>query len=88
MMAGIISRAASAQAYPSRPIVMIVPIAADSSADVSGRLVAERMGAALGQLIIIEKRAWGRRHHWRRPCRSRHGPMAIRSSLDFKARMF
>jgi tripartite-type tricarboxylate transporter receptor subunit TctC len=33
---------------------MIVPIAAGSSSDVVGRLVAERMGTALGQPIIIE----------------------------------
>jgi tripartite-type tricarboxylate transporter receptor subunit TctC len=49
-----VSRVAWAQAYPSRPITMIVPIAAGSAADVSGRLVAERMGTALGQPIIIE----------------------------------
>ena len=34
----IISRVASAQAYPSRPITMIVPIAAGSSSDVGGAL--------------------------------------------------
>jgi tripartite-type tricarboxylate transporter receptor subunit TctC len=50
----VISRVASAQAYPARPITMIVPIAAGSSSDVVGRLVAERMGTALGQPIIIE----------------------------------
>ena len=50
----VISRVATAQAYPSRPITMIVPIAAGSSLDVVGRLVAERMGTALGQPIIIE----------------------------------
>jgi tripartite-type tricarboxylate transporter receptor subunit TctC len=49
-----VSRLAWAQAYPARPITMIVPIAAGSSSDVVGRLVAERMGAALGQRIIIE----------------------------------
>src|SRR6516164_2533401 len=49
-----VSRVAWAQAYPTRPITMIVPIAAGSPADVSGRLVAERMGTALGQPIIIE----------------------------------
>ena len=48
------SRVARAQAYPARPITMIVPIAAGSSSDVSGRLVAERMGTALGQPIIVE----------------------------------
>jgi tripartite-type tricarboxylate transporter receptor subunit TctC len=50
----VISRVATAQAYPTHPITMIVPIAAGSPADVLGRLVAERMGTALGQLIIIE----------------------------------
>jgi tripartite-type tricarboxylate transporter receptor subunit TctC len=50
----VISRAASAQAYPTRPITMIVPIAAGSSADVSGRLVAEGMGTALGQPLVVE----------------------------------
>ena len=50
----VISRIASAQAFPARPITMIVPFAAGGSADVSGRLVAQRMGTALGQSIIIE----------------------------------
>jgi tripartite-type tricarboxylate transporter receptor subunit TctC len=49
-----VSRTAWAQVYPSRPITMIVPIAAGSSSDVVGRLVAERMGRALGQSIIAE----------------------------------
>jgi len=49
-----LSRIARAQAYPSRPITMIVPLAAGSSLDVVARLVAERMGTALGQPIIIE----------------------------------
>jgi tripartite-type tricarboxylate transporter receptor subunit TctC len=49
-----VSRVAWAQAYPTRPITMIVPIAAGSSSDVSGRLVAERMGTALGQPIVVE----------------------------------
>jgi tripartite-type tricarboxylate transporter receptor subunit TctC len=45
---------AQAQAYPTRPITMIVPIGAGSSSDVVGRVVAERMGTSLGQPIIIE----------------------------------
>jgi tripartite-type tricarboxylate transporter receptor subunit TctC len=49
-----VSRVAWAQAYPSRPITMIVPFAAGSSSDVVGRLVAERMGTVLGQPIVIE----------------------------------
>jgi tripartite-type tricarboxylate transporter receptor subunit TctC len=49
-----VSRIAGAQTYPTRPITMIVPLAAGSSTDVSARLVAERMGRALSQQIIIE----------------------------------
>jgi tripartite-type tricarboxylate transporter receptor subunit TctC len=45
---------ARAQTYPSRPITMIIPIAAGSSADVFGRLIAERMTKSLGEPIIIE----------------------------------
>ena len=48
------SRIAVAQAYPTRPITMIVPIAAGSSLDVFGRVIAERMAKSLGQPIIIE----------------------------------
>jgi tripartite-type tricarboxylate transporter receptor subunit TctC len=49
-----VSRVAWAQAYPSRPVTMIVPLGAGSSGDAVGRLVAERMGRALGQSIIVE----------------------------------
>ena len=49
-----VSRDASAQTYPSRPITMIVPFSAGSTADVVGRVVAERMRRSLGQPIIIE----------------------------------
>jgi tripartite-type tricarboxylate transporter receptor subunit TctC len=49
-----VSRVASAQTYPMRPITMIVPLAAGGPADVVARLIAERMRGALGQPIIIE----------------------------------
>jgi tripartite-type tricarboxylate transporter receptor subunit TctC len=49
-----ISRIARAQAYPTRPITMIVPLAAGSSVDVIARALAERMRGSLGQPIIIE----------------------------------
>jgi tripartite-type tricarboxylate transporter receptor subunit TctC len=48
------SQAAKAQTYPSRPITMIVPVAAGSSTDVIARVLAERMKGALGQPVIIE----------------------------------
>lgn len=46
--------AAAADAYPSRPITMIVPFAAGGPTDVVGRLLAERMGRALGQNVVVE----------------------------------
>src|SRR5215831_19424249 len=49
-----ISRFAWAQAYPSRPITMIVPFPPGGLADVIGRIAAEGMRASLGQSIIIE----------------------------------
>src|SRR5262245_47865519 len=49
-----VSRLASAQSYPSRPITMIVPFPPGGLTDVVGRLVAEGMRQALGQTIVIE----------------------------------
>jgi tripartite-type tricarboxylate transporter receptor subunit TctC len=46
--------AACAQDYPKRPITMIVPFAAGGTSDVIARTVAEQMGTALGQTIVIE----------------------------------
>ena len=45
---------ASAQNFPDHPITMIVPFAAGGSSDVIARTVADQMGQALGQTIIIE----------------------------------
>jgi len=49
-----VSRMASAQAYPTRPITMIGPYAAGGSTDVIGRVLGERMRASLGQPVIME----------------------------------
>jgi tripartite-type tricarboxylate transporter receptor subunit TctC len=49
-----VSRMARAQAYPSRPITMIVPYFGKGPADRLARPLAERMSAALGQPVTIE----------------------------------
>jgi tripartite-type tricarboxylate transporter receptor subunit TctC len=49
-----VSRVATAQAYPMRPITMIVPQAPGGATDIVGRIFAERMTGSLGQPIIIE----------------------------------
>jgi tripartite-type tricarboxylate transporter receptor subunit TctC len=48
------TRVATAQAYPSRSITMVVSAAAGGPVDVAARIIAERMGTSLGQSIIIE----------------------------------
>ena len=49
-----VSHIAWAQAYPTRPITMIVPFAPGGISDVMGRMMAEPLRAILGQPIIIE----------------------------------
>jgi tripartite-type tricarboxylate transporter receptor subunit TctC len=41
-------------AYPNRPIRVVMPLAAGSAVDVMVRVVAERMGELLGQRLVIE----------------------------------
>ena len=48
--------AAGAQAYPSRPITLIVPYPPGGGVDAMGRLVAQKLSLALGQQFIIENR--------------------------------
>jgi tripartite-type tricarboxylate transporter receptor subunit TctC len=50
----LLPRAASAQAYPSRTITMVVPVPAGGAMDTNARLVASGMSAALGQTVVIE----------------------------------
>lgn len=50
----IASSPVAAQAYPSRPIAMIVTASAGGPTDAIGRILAERMGGLLGQTILID----------------------------------
>jgi tripartite-type tricarboxylate transporter receptor subunit TctC len=45
---------ALAQTYPNRPVTMIIPFAAGGPTDVLGRLVAQKMGEALGPQVVVE----------------------------------
>jgi tripartite-type tricarboxylate transporter receptor subunit TctC len=49
-----VSRIARAQAYPTRPITMVVPFPPGGPLDTVGRITAESMRVTLGQPIIIE----------------------------------
>ena len=45
---------AMAQAYPSKPITVIVPFAAGGPTDALARVLGQRMGETLGQQLVIE----------------------------------
>ena len=49
--------AAPAQPYPAKPIRVIVPFSAGSTTDIIARAVADRLGAGLGQNLIVDNRA-------------------------------
>jgi len=49
-----ITEAAAAQAYPSRPVAVVVPYAAGGGADAVARILAQAMGASLGKPAIVE----------------------------------
>jgi tripartite-type tricarboxylate transporter receptor subunit TctC len=54
-VATLLPLVATAQSiYPSRPILMIVPLAAGSAVDVAARIVAQKMSVSMGQSIVVE----------------------------------
>ncbi|MDP1672113.1 MAG: tripartite tricarboxylate transporter substrate-binding protein, partial [Burkholderiales bacterium] len=51
--------AASAQAWPAKPVRLVVPFPPGASNDVLSRITAQTMSPGLGQQIVVENRAGG-----------------------------
>jgi tripartite-type tricarboxylate transporter receptor subunit TctC len=58
VLGGALPGSAWAQgAYPNKPIKVVVPWTAAGTVDITGRLLADRMAAKLGQPVLVENRA-------------------------------
>ena len=53
------SRIARAQAYPSRPVRLIVPLAPAGASDITARLIGQWLSERLGQQFVIDNRPGG-----------------------------
>ncbi len=51
-----ISGNAAAQAWPARPVKLIVPFAAGGTTDVVGRIIGQKLGELWGQSVLVENR--------------------------------
>src|SRR5262249_20362472 len=55
----VVSRIARAQAYPARPVRLIVPVAPAGAADITARLMGQWLSERLGQPFVIDNRPGG-----------------------------
>lgn len=59
-LAGLsLSASVRAQAWPARPLTIVVPYAAGSATDTLARIMAERLGPKLGQTVIVDNKGGG-----------------------------
>ena len=54
--AALASPAAFAQAYPTKPIRLIVPLGVGGATDAVARVIADKLGERLGQQVVVDNK--------------------------------
>lgn len=57
LAAPLVSRSGFGQAYPSKPVTVIVPFGAGGTTDLVGRIICEKLSQKMGKSFVIENRA-------------------------------